>query len=151
MQQLRFVPITLQMDDFRLELGAVVDAMREAGSEPVFLIADLDGMAYIKKTHGAESLDTFRAAATEAISAAGGGCDTFMYGEERVVAILAGFGRLQTFSVIDKLRRALPLLGQSFDCILHPEFDVLEYDPQLGVAGLVAQLGKLKRYQDEAA
>jgi hypothetical protein len=139
------------MDDFRLELGAVVDAMREAGTEPVFLIADLDGMAHIKKVHGAESLDTFRAAAIDAISAAAGGCDTFTYGEERIVAILGGFGRLQTFSLIDKLRRALPLLGQSFDCILRPEFDVLEYDAQLGVAGLVAQLGKLKRYQDEAA
>jgi hypothetical protein len=50
------------------------------------------------------------------------------YGEERIVAILAGFDRLRTFAMIEKLRRGLPLLAQSFDCFLRPEFDVLEYD-----------------------
>lgn len=138
------------MDDFRTELSALVDAMREDGVEPSFLIVDLDGIDHIKKTHGAESVEKFRDAATGAIAAAGGNCDTFTYGEERIVAILGGFGRLKTFALIDKLRRILPLLGQSFDCVLRPEFDVLDLDEQ-GVAGLVGQLAKLTRHRDVAA
>ncbi|MHB8375931.1 MAG: hypothetical protein ACYDEB_03135 [Dehalococcoidia bacterium] len=138
------------MDEFRTELTAVVDAMRAAGVEPVFLVVDLEGIAAIRQMHGAASLDTFREAAIGAISAAGRGCDTFTYGDERIVAILAGFARLQTFALIEKLRRALPLLGQSFDVVLRPEFDVLEYDEQQGVAALVAQLAKLTRHRDAA-
>ena len=138
------------MDDFRNELTAVVDAMREAGREPSFLVIDLDGVEYIKKAHGEESVERFREAATGAISNAAGECDTFRYGDERIVAILAGFGRLQTFALIDKLRRMLPLLGQSFDCVLRPEFDVFELDEQ-GVAGLVAQLARLTRDREAAA
>ena len=144
------LPITTHMDDFRTELTAVVDAMRESGVEPSFLVVDLVGMDYIKRTHGAESVEKFREAATGAISSAAAECDTFTYGDERIIAILSGFGRLQTFALIDKLRRILPLLGQSFDCALHPEFDVLDLDEQ-GVAGLVAQLAKLNRNREAAA
>jgi GGDEF domain-containing protein len=138
------------MDDFRMQLTAVIDAMREAGSEPSFLVVDLDGIEFIKKTHGDESVARFREAATGAISNAAGGCDTFRYGDERIVAILGGFSRLRTFALIEKLRRMLPLLGQSFDCALRPEFDVLDLDEQ-GVAGLVAQLAKLTRDREAAA
>ncbi|HEU5479259.1 MAG TPA: hypothetical protein VFU90_05470 [Candidatus Tumulicola sp.] len=138
------------MDDFRTELTAVVDEMRAAGIEPTFLVVDLDGIGYVKQARGAESADTFRASATDAIAAAAGGCDTFRYGEERIVAILPGYTRLKTFALIERLRRALPLLGQSFDCPLQVEFDVLEYDEQHGVPALVAQLAALTRNRDVA-
>ena len=138
------------MDDFRMQLTAVIDAMREAGSEPSFLVVDLDGIEFIKKAHGDDSVERFREAATGAISNAAGECDTFRYGDERIVAILGGFSRLRTFALIEKLRRMLPLLGQSFDCVLRPEFDVLDLDEQ-GVAGLVAQLAKLTRDREAAA
>ena len=138
------------MDDFRKELAAVVDVMRGDGVEPAFLVVDLEGIAAIRQMHGAGSLDTFRDTAIGAISAAANGCDTFTYGDERIVAILGGFGRLQTFALIEKLRRALPFLGQSFDVVLRPEFDVLEYDEGTGVAGLVAQLARLSRNREVA-
>lgn len=138
------------MDDFRTELSAAIAAMRDAGLEPAFLIVDLDGLAAVKQSNDPGALATLRDAASGAISSAAGGCDTFTYGEERVVAILPGFRRLQTFALIDKLRRALPLLGQSFDCALRPEFDVLEYDEKSGVAGLVSQLAKLTREREVA-
>ena len=138
------------MDDFRKELAAVVDVMRGEGVEPAFLVVDLEGIAAIRQMHGAGSLDTFRETAIGAISAAANGCDTFTYGDERIVAILGGFGRLQTFALIEKLRRALPFLGQSFDVVLRPEFDVLEYDEGTGVAGLVAQLARLSRNREVA-
>jgi hypothetical protein len=138
------------MDDFRTELTAAIEAMRDSGAEPTFLIVDLDGLAAVKHSSDSGALDTLRDAATGAISVATGGCDTFTYGEERIVAILPGFRRLQTFALIDKLRRALPLLGQSFDCALRPEFDVLEYDEALGVAGLVSQLAKLTHEREAA-
>ncbi|MBF6600691.1 MAG: hypothetical protein IVW36_09285 [Dehalococcoidia bacterium] len=138
------------MDDFRTELAAAIAAMTEAGLEPAFLIVDLEGLTAVKQSNDPGALATLRDAASGAISAAGGDCDTFTYGEERVVAILPGFRRLQTFALIDKLRRALPLLGQSFDCALRPEFDVLEYDEASGVAGLVRQLAKLTGERDAA-
>ncbi len=136
------------MDDFRSQLAAAVDAMLEQGVQPVFLVADLSGIAHIKRMHGADSLATFRQAAIDAIVSAGHGCEAFSYGEERIVAILAGFDRLRTFAMIEKLRRGLPLLAQSFDCFLRPEFDVLEYDEAAGVAGLIAQLVRLPQHRD---
>ena len=133
------------MDDFRTELTALVEAMRAEGIEPAFLVVDLDGIDYLKRSRGSESAESFRSAATGAIAAAAGDCDTFSYGEERVVAILPGFSRLKTFALIDRLQRALPLLGQSYDCALRASFDVLEYDATVGVPGVIAQLAKLQR------
>jgi hypothetical protein len=138
------------MDDFRTELTAAIDAMRQDGIEPSFLIVDLHGLTAVKQSSDAGALATLQDAATGAISAAAGGCDTFTYGEARVVAILQNYRRLQTFALIDRLSRALPLLGQSFDCALRPEFDVLDYDDQAGVAGLVSQLAKLTRDREAA-
>ena len=116
--------------------------MLAAGIEPVFLVVDLAGVEHIKRLHGAESLDKFREAATGAIVSAGHGCDAFSYGDDRIVAILAGFDRLKTFAVVEKLRRGLPFLAQSFDCVLRPQFDILEYVIETGVAGLVGQLAR---------
>lgn len=86
----------------------------------------------------------------DAITNACGG-EAFVHGDYRVVGVLPGPSRLKTFALIQKLQRALPLLGQSFDCLLHPEFDVLEYDAGLGVAGIVSQLVKLPSQRLEAA
>ena len=139
------------MDDFRSQLTALIDEIVAAGQQPSFLVADLQGIDYIKRAHGQESFDTFRGAAVDAITSAGHGCDAFTYGDDRIVAVLAGFGRLQTFSMIDKLRRSLPLLAQSFDCMLAPEFDLLEYDASTGVGGIILQLVRKPRLQSDAA
>jgi hypothetical protein len=139
------------MDDFRSQLSAVIDDMLAAGVEPVFLVVDLEGVDHIKQLHGVESLDKFREAAIGAIVSAGHGCEAFSYGDDRVVAILAGFDRLKTFAVVEKLRRGLPFLAQSFDCVLHPQFDILEYVPETGVAGLVGQLVRRPEHRSNAA
>ena len=136
------------MDDFRSQLASVIDEMLAQGADPVFMVIDLQGVENIKKVHGQESFDKFREAAINAISSASHGADAFTYGEDRIVAILAGFDRLKTFALADKLRRTLPYLAQSFDCILMPDFDILEYDATAGVAGLIAQLVK-RRPRDE--
>ncbi|HYM16316.1 MAG TPA: hypothetical protein VEZ14_12225 [Dehalococcoidia bacterium] len=128
------------MEDFRSQLSAYIDELLAAGAHPVFLIIDLEGASQIKRTYDAEALDRFRAAASDAISAAGGGCETFSYGEERVIAVLPEVDRLRSFSIADKLRRGLPFLGQSFDAVIHVDFDFLDYDPASGVAGLIAEL-----------
>jgi hypothetical protein len=128
------------MDDFRSQLTGFVDAIVEHGESPVFLIVDLVGAEYIKRSDGAASLDTFRQTAMASVSGAAGGSEAFAYGELRIVGILPGFDRLKTFALIDKLRRVLPMLAQSFDCMLAPEFDVVEYDPATGVAGLINTL-----------
>ena len=132
------------MDDFRSQLSDLIESMRLTGVEPVFLVVGLEGASYLK-TQGPDALPKFRTAAIDAVTAAGHGCDAFTYGDDRIVAILPGFDRLKTFAVIEKLRRALPLLGQSFDVPLHPEFDVLEYDPVHGVAGLINHLVTVSR------
>ncbi len=128
------------MDDFRAYLEAAVDAVLALGLKPVFLVVELCGALEIKRVHGADSLATFRETATGAIVAAGGGCESFTYGDERVVAILPGYDRLKTFAVIEKLRRGLPFLAQSFDCVIRPEFDVIEYDLTTGIGGVITQL-----------
>ncbi len=139
------------MDDFRAHLEAAVDAVLAQGLKPVFLAVELGGAADIKRVHGADSLLKFREAASGAIVAAGGGCEYFTYGEERVVAILPGFDRLKTFAIIEKLRRGLPYLAQSFDCVLHPEFDVVEYDLATGIGGVIAQLVRLAQLRRDVA
>lgn len=128
------------MDDFRTQLNAIVEPILTAGIEPVFLVVDLIGAEYMKRQHGAESLEKFHAASADAISGAAHGGAAISYGEGRIVGVLPGHDRLKTFALIEKLRRALPMLGQSFDCVLRPEFDVLEYEPGTGIAGVMAQL-----------
>ena len=138
------------MDDFRTQLKEAIDAMSEEGVEPVFLVIDLRGSIYIKRGQGIASFEKFRQSALDALAAAAEGCDTFTYGEERIVGILPGFGRLKTFALIERLRRALMLLAQSYDCTLAPDFDALELDPATGVAGVVNHLAAATREAGEA-
>ena len=133
-------PILTVMDDFRPRLTEIVDAMLAANIEPVFLVVDLLGVEYIKRQHGVESLEKFHVAAVEAIQGASQGGAALSYGEGRIVAILPGHGRLKTFAIVEKLRRAMPMLAQSFDCILQPDFDVQEYEAGTGIGGVMAQL-----------
>ena len=138
------------MDDFRTQLKEAIDAMSEEGVEPVFLVIDLRGSIYIKRGQGIASFEKFRQSALDALAAAAEGCDTFTYGEERIVGLLPGFGRLKTFALIERLRRALMLLAQSYDCTLSPDFDALELDPATGVAGVVNHLAAATREAGEA-
>lgn len=133
-------PILKLMDDFRAQLSQAVDAMLTKNIEPVFLVVDLIGVEYMKRQHGVEGLDKFRDAACGTIEGASQGGAALAYGEGRIVGILPGHSRLKTFAIIEKLRRALPMLAQSFDCILQPDFDVLEYEEGTGIAGVMAQL-----------
>jgi hypothetical protein len=139
------------MDDFRGQLNALIDHIRACGDEPLFLIVDLTGAEEIKRTRNAESLEEFKQAAIQIVSNATNGSDAFTYGDEKLVAILSAreFDRLRTFALIQKLRRAIPLLGQSYDCFLRPECDVLEYDPQSGVAGLISHITRMQKEQHE--
>ena len=138
------------MDDFRTQLKEAIDAMTEAGLEPVFLVIDLRGSTYIKQGQGVESFEKFRQSALDALAAAAEGCDTFTHGEERIVGILPGFGRLKTFALIERLRRALMMLAQSYDCTLSPDFDAFEFDPASGVAGVVNHLATRPRETEDA-
>ena len=137
------------MDDFRTQLTAVIDHLRSEGKEPVFLVVDLIGIEQLK-SQSPQSVTNFRQSAVDALVSAGQGCDAFTYDDHRIVAILTGFDRLKTFAAIEKLRRALPIMAQSYDCTLTPGFDVLEYDDEQGVAGLMKQL-VAKRSEDSAA
>jgi len=139
------------MDDFRSQLTAVIDHMMEAGDTPIFLVVDLYGAVEIKRARGVEGLDQFKAQAIELVGSLTDGCDAFTYGDETLVAMLStnAFDRLKTFALIQKLRRAVPLLGQSFDCFLRPECDVLEYDAQTGAAGLISQIAKRRQQTHE--
>jgi hypothetical protein len=139
------------MDDFRSQLTAVIDHMMGEGDTPIFLVVDLDGALDIKRARGAASLEDFKKEAIELVASLTNGCDAFTYGDETLVAMLSanGFDRLKTFALIQKLRRAVPLLGQSFDCYLRPECDVLEYDPQTGVPGLISQIAKRRQLAHE--
>lgn len=146
------------MDDFRSQLTAVIDHMMAEGDTPIFLVVDLYGALDIKRARGAESLEEFKKQGIDLVASLTNGCDAFTYGDETLVAILSAnaFDRLKTFALIQKLRRAIPLLGQSFDCYLRPECDVLEYDAQTGSAGLISQIAKRRqqiheRQQDERA
>ncbi len=139
------------MDDFRAELTAAVDQLTEAGIEPVLLVVELTGAEDIKRAQGVASFEKFRASAAGAISAAGENCPTFGYGETRICGVLAGFARLKTFALIDRLQRALPLLAQSYDCKVTPEVDVVEYAADTGVAGFVNHLIALSRRNPDAA
>ena len=139
------------MDDFRSQLTAVIDHMAESGDAPIFLVVDLEGALDIKRARGAAVLEDFKKQAIELVGSITGGCDAFTYGDETLVAILAAsaFDRLKTFALITKLRRAVPLLGQNFDCYLRPECDVLEYDAATGAAGLISQIARRRQQSHE--
>jgi hypothetical protein len=140
------------MEDFRTQLRGLIDAMRAEGVAPAFLVVDLEGAEAIKAARGAESIEQFKDAAVRAVVSATGGADAFTYGDDRVVAILgAEFGRLKTFAIIEKLRRTIPLVGQSFDCYLRPNFDVLEYDEQAGIGALITQLTTRRSHEELSA
>ena len=138
------------MDDFRTQLGGVIDVMLAGGIKPSFLVADLFGAEHVKRAHGADSFESFRSAAIASISGGANGAEVFCYDEQILVAILPGFPRLKTFALVDKLSRALRLLGQSYDCMLEPEFDSIEYDPEKGIAGLISELVKVRLARDVA-
>jgi hypothetical protein len=129
------------MEDFRSQLRGLIDAMRAEGVDPAFLVVDLEGADSIRSSQGPDSIERFKDAAIRAVVSATGGADAFTYGDDRVVAVLgAEFSRLKTFALIEKLRRVIPPLGQSYDCYLRPAFDVLEYDERGGIGALIAQL-----------
>lgn len=136
------------MDDARSQLTAAVDEAMAQGKTPVYVVVDLLGAAYVKSLHGGQRLAAFRESAAAVLASNGQGCPVVAASDDRLIAVLAGFGRLQTFAFVERLRRALPLLAQSFDCDLLPDFDIVEYDPQAGVGGLTAYLAK--RAQPEA-
>jgi hypothetical protein len=139
------------MDEFRTQLRNLIDEMRATGVEPAFLVVDLEGAAGLK-AQGTDTLDSFKQAAIRAVVNATGGADAFTYGDDRVVAILGdGFDRLKTFAVIEKLRRAIPLLGQSFDCFLRPNFDVIEYDETTGIGALITQITTRRTHEELSA
>jgi hypothetical protein len=139
------------MDDFRTQLTALIEHMLAQGDTPLFLVIDLEGALDIKRVRGSDSLEDFKRQAIELVGSATGGCDAFTYGDETLVAILEAqrFDRLKTFALIQRLRRALPLLGQSFDCYLRPESDVLEYDASAGAAGLISQIARRRQQAHE--
>lgn len=128
------------MDDFRKELTALIDSLMAEGRTPMFLMVDLVGAEDLRRSSDIEALPNFRDACMASLASAAGDSQAFSYGDIRIVAILHGFDRLKTFALVEKMRRMLPLLAQSFDCILAPEFDTLEYDERTGVSGLINQI-----------
>lgn len=138
------------MNDFRHELTTVVDELVAQGIEPMFLMVDLAGAEVLRQAKDLESLQRLRETCMASLSSAANNAETFSYGDIRIIAILHGYDRLKTFALIEKMRRMLPLLAQSFDCILGPEFDTIEYDERTGVSGVINQLIAPRR-QAEAA
>ena len=128
------------MDDFKSQLAAAIEDLQAQGKEPLFLAVDLNGIDQIKREHSADAARRFRQAAIDAINWTAHAYGCFTYGEVCVIAVIPGLGRLRTFAVIEKLRRSLPLLAQSYDCSMQPSFDVLGYEEADGVAGLIKQL-----------
>jgi hypothetical protein len=139
------------MDDFRTQLSAVIADMQAEGDDPIFLIVDLYGADEIRRARGVEGLEQFKRSAIDCVAQATDGADAFTYGDDKLVAILGSrrFDRLKTFALIQKLRRTIPLLGQSYDCFLRPECDVLEYDPHSGAAGLISHITRMQREHEQ--
>jgi hypothetical protein len=138
------------MDDFRKELTALVDGLLAQGITPMFLMIDLVGAESLRSSRDTESLPRFRETCMASLSAAAADAATFSCGDVRVAAILCNFDRLKTFALIEKMRRMLPLLGQSFDCTISPEFDTIEYDALSGVPGVISQLLAPRKFADAA-
>lgn len=138
------------MDDFRKQLTELVDSLMAEGRPPIFLIIDLVGAEEIKRARDTQSLGSFREMVMGSLAGASGG-DAFSYGDYRVVGVLPGFDRLKTFALVEKMRRTIPLLAQSFDCIVYPDFDTVEYEDATGVPGVIAQLVKPRDPNRDAA
>ena len=138
------------MNDFRHELTSVVDELVAQGGEPIFLMVDLVGAEVLRQSKDLESLARLRETCMASLSSAANNAPTFSYGDIRVIAILQGYDRLKTFALIEKMRRMFPLLAQSFDFVLAPEFDTIEFDQRTGVSGVINQLIAPRR-QAEAA
>jgi hypothetical protein len=139
------------MDDFRSQLRDLIESLQAEGVTPAFLVVDLQGADEIKRVQGIESMERFKDGAIRAVVSAANGADAFTYGDDRVVAVLGPeWDRLKTFALIQKLRRVVPMLGQSFDCYIAPAFDVVEYDPAAGFSGLITALTQRRRSEDVA-
>jgi len=138
------------MDGFREELSAQIDALLERGVSPMFLVVDLVGAETLRRSRDASSLDRFRESCLTALSSAANDAPAFSYGDIRIVAVLSGYDRLKTFALVEKMHRVLPLLSQSYDCIIAPEFDTLEYDEQTGISGIIAQITAPRRHAEAA-
>jgi hypothetical protein len=138
------------MDDFRKQLAAAIEGVLADGVAPLFLVIDLVGAETLRRPNNTETLDRFRDTCMSSLSSAAGDAETFSYGEIRIVAILQGFDRLKTFALVEKMRRMLPLLAQSYDCPLAPEFDTIEFDQATGVSGLINQLVQPRRAPEAA-
>jgi hypothetical protein len=138
------------MDDFRRDLSALVDEMLAAGYEPMFLVIDLVGAEVLRQSQDLESLERFRDTCMGVLSGAAGNVPTFSHGDVRIIGVLPGFDRLKTFALIEKMRRALPLQAQSYDCVVTPEFETIEYDSVNGVPGVYNQLIAPRRQLDAA-
>lgn len=138
------------MDEFRATLAQHVDALLADGVEPIFLLVDLVGAEQLRLARDTEALPRFRETCMATLSGAAGGAPAFTSGDTRVVALLGGYDRLKTFALIEKLRRTIPLLSQSYDTIVMPEFDTIEYDESTGISGVINQLTAPRR-QPEAA
>ena len=116
----------------------------------MFLMVDLSGAEVLRYARDTESLPRFRETCMTSLSGAAGSAPVFAYGDLRIIGILGGYDRLKTFALVEKMRRMLPLLGQSYDCVIAPEFDTIEYDATAGIAGVINQLTAPRR-QIEAA
>jgi hypothetical protein len=138
------------MDDFRVVLAQHVDALLADGVEPIFLLVDLVGAEQLRLSRDTEALPRFRETCMDTLSGAANNAPAFSCGDTRIVALLGGYDRLKTFALIEKMRRMIPLLSQSYDTIVAPEFDTIEYDENTGITGVINQLTAPRR-QAEAA
>jgi hypothetical protein len=138
------------MNDFRHELSGAIDQLIAEGKEPMFLMVDLVGAEVLRASKDIDSLNHLRETCMASLSSAANNAPTFSYGDMRIIAILQGYDRLKTFALVEKMRRTIPLLAQTYDCTLAPEFDTIEYDEGTGVAGVINQLVAPRR-QIEAA
>jgi hypothetical protein len=129
------------MDDFRRELTSLVDGLVAAGIMPMFLMVDLNGAEHLRiSSNDPGALTRFRETCMDSLSGAASKAEVFSYGDLRIIAVLPGFDRLKTFALVERMRRALPLLAQSFDVLIQPEFDTIEFDEASGVAGVINQI-----------
>lgn len=138
------------MDTFRIQLAEHVDALRAEGIEPMFLMIDLVGAEQLRFSRDQEALPRFRETCMGTLSGAAQEAPVFSHGDVRIIAILAGYDRLKTFALIEKMRRMIPLLSQSYDCVVTPEFDTIEFEPETGINGVWTQLTAARK-QVEAA
>ena len=138
------------MDEFRATLALQVDALLADGVEPIFLLVDLVGAEQLRLARDTEALPRFRDTCMATLSGAAGDAPVFSCGDTRITALLSGYDRLKTFALIEKMRRMIPLLSQSYDTIVAPEFDTIEYDEGTSITGVINQLTAPRR-QPEAA